>query len=127
MTTQNRPYDTPPDTLRVIVCGGRDYADAGKVRAVIKDVAGLADRVTIVHGAARGADTLAGDIAAFWGLTVEAHPAEWDKHGKGAGPIRNQKMLDAGADLVVAFPGGAGTSDMVGRAEAAGVPVWAVT
>lgn len=45
-------------------------------------------------------------------------------NGKAAGPIRNQRMLDEGKpDLVVAFPGGRGTADMVRRAKAAGVPV----
>jgi hypothetical protein len=49
--------------------------------------------------------------------------AEWKKYGPAAGPIRNQRMLDWGPDLVVAFSGGKGTADMVRRARAAGVEV----
>ena len=51
-------------------------------------------------------------------------PADWTKHGKAAGPIRNQKMLDECPDLVVAFPGGKGTADMVRRAMKAGIDCW---
>lgn len=56
-------------------------------------------------------------------ILIEEYPAEWDKHGKAAGFIRNQDMLDSGVDVVVAFPGGRGTADMVRRARKAGVEV----
>jgi hypothetical protein len=79
--------------------------------------------ITLVHGAARGVDTLATDNAEAWGMTIEAHRADWRKHGRAAGPRRNQEMIDAGADLLIAFPGGKGTEDCVARAEAAGIPV----
>ena len=50
--------------------------------------------------------------------------ADWAKHGRKAGPIRNQRMIDEGRpDLVVAFPGGTGTADMVERARVAGIRV----
>ncbi len=55
---------------------------------------------------------------------LKAIPADWDKFGKGAGPIRNQQMIDEGKpDLVVAFPGGTGTADMVKRAKKHGIEV----
>jgi hypothetical protein len=51
-------------------------------------------------------------------------PADWEKYGKAAGPIRNQQILVEGKpDLVVAFQGGRGTANMVSRAQQAGVPV----
>jgi hypothetical protein len=53
---------------------------------------------------------------------VEMKP-DWKRHGPAAGPMRNQRMLDWGPDLVVAFAGGKGTADMVRRARAAGVDV----
>ena len=106
--------------MRVIVCGGRDYSDERTIDTVMR---ALSMPTIVVHGDARGADRLAGHVARNLGLTVENHPADWKAHGKAAGPIRNQAMLDAGADLVIAFPGGAGTADMVGRARSAGVPV----
>lgn len=77
----------------------------------------------LIHGAARGADTLAAEWAAARGVTAEAYPANWDLHGRSAGPIRNRRMLRKGKpDVVIAFPGGAGTADMIRQAKAAGVP-----
>ena len=55
---------------------------------------------------------------------IEEFPANWAKHGNMAGPIRNQAMLVKGKpDLVLAFPGGRGTADMVNRARVSKVPV----
>lgn len=123
MTTQEGP--------RILMCGGRDFGDLTLMTQAFFDIAeGLLDAdgeyvsiPTIVHGAARGADTLAGMLAEQYGWNVEAHPADWDTHGRAAGVIRNQQMLDTGIDHVVAFPGGRGTADMVRRAQRAGVPV----
>ena len=82
----------------------------------------------LIHGAARGADEGAARWAKSEGIASRAYPANWRKHGKAAGPIRNQQMLDDGRpDFVVAFPGGRGTADMVRRAHAAGVPVYEVS
>lgn len=106
--------------MRVIVCGGRDYSDRDTVRRVIS---ALHPDTTVVQGGARGADHLAQWAAHAFRLTVETHPAEWDTHGKAAGPIRNRHMLSLGADLVIAFPGGSGTAHMVTLAQTAGVPV----
>jgi len=81
----------------------------------------------VISGCARGADTLGESWASANGIPVEKYPALWDVHGRGAGPIRNQLMLDDGKpDGVVAFPGGSGTADMVGRAKAADVWVFEV-
>ena len=61
--------------------------------------------LVIIHGAARGADSIAGAVASrFEGVKVEEYPAEWKKHGKKAGPLRNIRMLQEGQpELVVAF------------------------
>jgi hypothetical protein len=109
--------------VRVIVCGGRDYTDADTIREHLKLLRAVSPDATIIHGAAPGADSWAGYVAGTLGFDVEVHPANWAKHGKAAGPIRNQEMLNSGADLVMAFPGGRGTQDMTSRAEKAGVPV----
>lgn len=106
---------------RVIVCGGRDYSDLEKVR---EHIVGLVPNTsTIVHGGAPGADSLAALVATEQGYEVQAWPADWSLHGRAAGPIRNKAMIDAGADFVIAFPGGRGTGDCVSRAEKAGIPV----
>lgn len=81
------------------------------------------DNPIIVHGAAPGADRIAADTAVALGLDVEAYRADWELHGNAAGPIRNQAMVDAGADLLIAFGGGLGTADCIHRARKAGIPV----
>jgi hypothetical protein len=105
---------------RIIVCGGRKYRDSGRVYMVLEEYVGL--NPTIVHGDYSGADRLADREACELGLAVEPHPADWSQ-GRKAGPLRNQEMIAAGADLVIAFAGGDGTADCVRRARKAGIPV----
>jgi len=80
----------------------------------------------IIHGDCRGADRLAGQAAEQLGLTVRAYPAQWDSHGRAAGPIRNQQMIDEEhPDLVIAFHDdltkSKGTRDMLQRAKRSGI------
>ena len=111
--------------MRVLVCGGRDYRDKTRLSRVLDFVHKERGIGVLIHGAARGADTLAAEWARVAGVQTEAFPADWATHGKKAGPIRNQQMLDeARPDAVVAFPGGSGTADMIARSKAAGLPVW---
>jgi len=111
--------------MRVLVCGGRDFHD---MQLLVRALDALHARFrfrSLIHGGARGADQLAGRWARSGVLgasNVQVFEADWNKYGASAGPVRNQKMLDEGQPaLVVAFPGGAGTRDMVGRALKAGV------
>lgn len=107
-------------TLRIIVCGGRDFSDRDAIEKVLSR---LPRDTVIVVGGASGADSIAEEVATALGFqSIEVYPANWATHGKAAGPIRNQQMLDAGADIVIAFPGGRGTADMIARARAAGIP-----
>lgn len=129
--------------MRILVTGSRDWADRNAVYRALNQVCddfGLnyppdeygntmpdPSRITVVHGhCPTGADQIADDwcIGAFF--EAERHPADWDRHGKAAGPIRNQEMVDLGADLVLAFPArgiSRGTWDCVDRAREAGIPV----
>ena len=115
--------------MRVLVCGGRNYgevnaAQAAEVYLAIRDIHEKTPISALIHGGARGADRCAAFCAKELGIKVVTVPANWKTHGKAAGPIRNQRMLDDfKPDLVLAFPGGRGTADMVARAEKAGVPV----
>ena len=106
--------------LRIIVCGGRDY---DTFDAVYSQLESLPKDTVIVHGAASGADSLAGKAAHLLGLDVETYPAKWVTYGKAAGLIRNKQMLESGVDLVIAFSGGKGTAGMVALARAAGSSV----
>ena len=107
--------------MRIIICGGRTYNNGELVEMV---VAGLPHDTVVIEGGAKGADTLAHDAALALGMVGETFYANWTKFGKPAGRLRNQDMLDAGADYVIAFGGHTGTAHMVHIAEQAGVPVW---
>lgn len=109
--------------MKILVCGGREFADRDLFYKAMKPY--LYDKtVSIIHGAAKGADTIAGDWAHAFGHQVESYPADWNKYGKRAGYIRNTQMLNEGKpDLVIAFPGGKGTAMMVKLAKAANVQV----
>lgn len=116
--------------FRVLVCGGRDYQDMAFVFAELDRVnEACSDPICVIAGGATGADAFAEKWARSYigkreGVSYHGFKADWEKHGKAAGPIRNQAMIDRGKpNLVLAFPGGRGTADMIRRAEAAGIPV----
>lgn len=104
--------------MKVLVCGGRNYADAGRVDGILA----VLQPSRIIHGGATGADTLAGQWADRNRVPVWVFHADWEAHGKSAGPIRNARMLtESQPDVVVAFPGGRGTQNMISLAVRAGV------
>ena len=115
--------------MRILVCGGRDYLDYLTVQKTLDEVilGNDPDTIIIIQGGAKGADFLAKVYAycyGWGGLACIEYPADWKKYGKGAGPIRNQQMIDEGKpDLVVAFSGNVGTADMVKKAKKANIEV----
>lgn len=76
-----------------IVTGDR-YAQRGQWRHVIATALADLDVDAVIHGAARGIDSIAAEVARDAELVVTSFPADWNRHGKGAGPIRNTQMLD---------------------------------
>ncbi len=108
-----------------LICGGRNFMDWEMFDAAMSDLLRLRGGLpeTVIHGGAGGADTLAGRWGEKFALSVLVFPADWKAHGRAAGPIRNQEMIERKPDFVVAFPGGRGTADMVRRARKAGVDV----
>lgn len=110
--------------MRVLVCGGRDYRDHDKVNAVLDKLHSEAGIFTVIQGGAKGADRLADIWAGMNNVLRVQFDADWENHGTFAGPMRNARMLAEGEpDLVIAFPGGRGTADMVKKARRAGVEV----
>jgi len=116
--------------MRILVCGDRKWDDMPFINKILReywfDAQEFGDDFVIIHGAAKGADSIAGEIARKQGVKEEEFPAEWNKHGKAAGPIRNQKMLDIGKpNLVLAFhdniDSSKGTRDMIAKAKRAGI------
>lgn len=113
------------EAVSVIVTGGRDYADRDYVFATMDAVKKKYPNLTLYHGGCTGADTLAHEWALSREVMIIVMPAEWKKYGRSAGPKRNETMLwKSLAKQVIAFPGGRGTENMVGAAEAVGVKVW---
>jgi hypothetical protein len=110
--------------MRVLVCGGRNYFDPVRVFAVLDKLHGEAGIDAVIQGGARGADELAGNWAVTHSVRNMQFDADWENQGNFAGPARNKRMLDEGKpDLVIAFPGGRGSADMVKKARKAGVEV----
>jgi hypothetical protein len=112
---------------RLLVCGGRNYADREflflAMDAVVVRLC-IDKPLAICHGGASGADQLAGEWAKSRGVHCSVYRADWKAHGRAAGPIRNAEMLGSfRPDLVVAFPGGGGTLDMIRKAKKAGLMV----
>jgi hypothetical protein len=110
--------------MRVLVCGGRDYTDRKAIYTFLDYLHAEHSFTVLIAGGARGADTIAAEWAREHGIGTRIFVANWVAFSKAAGPIRNAQMLTEGKpDLVVAFPGGKGTQDMIDRASAAGVEV----
>jgi hypothetical protein len=114
---------------RVLVTGSRNWEDQAAIWQALAEIVRQLppDRdVVLVHGACpRGADEMAHQWMCRYGGTIEAHPANWVKHGKAAGFRRNAEMVVLGADVCLAFikDGSRGASHTARLAEEAGIPV----
>lgn len=98
---------------QVIITGGRDYDDW----TMVQDVLNFIKPDLVVQGGAEGADKLAKEWAQLNNVECKTYEADWNKFGKGAGPIRNRIMLmEHPKAVVVAFPGGRGTANCVRQA-----------
>jgi hypothetical protein len=78
--------------VRAIFCGNREWSDEKAIIAALNTLDPNTD--TIIHGGARGADSIAGLFATKYVFDVIAIPAQWDRYGKSAGFIRNTAMAD---------------------------------
>ncbi len=96
----------------VLVFGGRDYSDKDHVFRVLDEVHKTDPIRLILEGGANGADALAHDWAESRGVPSLAVEAQWEKFGKSAGPLRNEKMACALPDQAIGFPGGPGSAGM---------------
>lgn len=107
---------------RILVTGSRDWEDMPTIQQVLEEYG----PGVVVHGGASGADRLASSLAVEIGWGHDPHPVtskEWREIGKRAGPLRNQRMVDLGADVCIAFPrlDSVGTYDCAARAKRAGI------
>lgn len=116
--------------MRVLVCGDRNWDNEKAILRELKNLEKLFGKIScLIHGDCRGADRQAGSAAEKMGIKIEKYPAEWDKYGKAAGPIRNGQMLtDGNPDVVLAFHENigrsVGTADMVRQSKMANLTVF---
>jgi len=117
---ENKPDDrTPERRLSTIIAGGRGYF------LTPADVAWL-DTLPIrevVSGGARGVDQDGERWAASRNIPVKLFPAEWNRYGLRAGPLRNRQMAEY-AEAAALFPGGRGTANMWQEAEKRGLHIF---
>ena len=122
----------PSRSLVIAAGGGRDLAWPQQ-RIAAELLARSSGRLVhlLLHGGARGADAAIGRAAQQLGWSALVMPAQWQLHGRAAGPIRNRELLEQAVTraeahsspgyqasvLVVAFPGGAGTASLVQQAK----------
>lgn len=109
--------------MKVLVCGGRDFDNVAYICSKLDKLNEETPFTGIITGGARGVDTIANEWAKTKPFDRYVSHADWKKYGKSAGHIRNAHMLTWKPDLVVAFPGGRGTANMVRLAKEAGVEV----
>ena len=118
-------------SLVIAARGGRDLAWPQQ-RIAAELLARSSGRLVhlVLHGGARGADAAIGRAALQLGWSSAVMPAQWERHGRAAGPIRNRELLEQAiaravahtspvsiaSVLVVAFPGGVGTASLVQQA-----------
>jgi len=119
------------EQTRVLVCGSRTWQEALAIWTVLDGLNERPGEVVLIHGDAKGADTVAAEWAMVRDASVESYPADWDRHGKRAGYVRNQQMLAEGKpDMVWAFRStgeSKGTDMMIDLARKAGITTYVVT
>lgn len=125
--------------MRLLVTGSRDWSGVygtARIEQVLNIILALTEvlgvKLTVVHGdCPSGAD----QIVDRWarrrdseGVVIEAHPADWSRFQRSAGPIRNQEMVDRGADLCIGFVKGnsLGTRHCLSLARNAKIPTFTI-
>ncbi len=111
--------------MKVIIAGSRSITDYQTVKSAVEK-SGWFDKITeIVSGCARGVDQLAIRFALEHDMPIAKFPADWDKHGRSAGYIRNAEMADYGDALIaIHIDNSKGTANMIKVMEKRGKPVF---
>lgn len=107
---------------KAVIAGGRNFQPEQKHYDWLARVLHDLSVSEVVSGGCSGADRFGEDAARHYKLEIKRFPADWNKHGKAAGPLRNEEMAKY-ADVCILFPGGSGTADMKRRAIAHGLKV----
>lgn len=107
--------------MKVLICGDRNWNNYESIRDIVGRLKSKYGDVTIIEGGCKGADLFAKTAAKEFDMPFKEYPADWNKYGRAAGPIRNKQMLDEeNPDLVIAFhtniENSKGTKNMVEQA-----------
>ena len=111
--------------MRILFCGDRNWSHYKTIVDVMLEL----HPSLVIEGEAKGADSMAADAGEYYQIPVLRFPADWNKYGRAAGPIRNSQMLNEGKpDLVVAFHDdistSKGTRNMVEQSKKQGIQVY---
>ncbi len=118
------PGGAGQEPIRVIVAGSRGVKDWDLVQSKLEKILERHPNAVILSGGARGADELGERFAVNTGRGLRRVPAEWERHGKQAGPIRNEQMAHLATHLVAFWDGESpGTRHMIETAQGAGLQV----
>jgi hypothetical protein len=120
--------------MKILVTGDREWSN---VEIILRELKKFPKDTIVIHGACRGADIMCAEVAKSLGFVVRGYKANWNKHGKAAGPIRNQQMIDVEhtveepIGLCLAFhdciKSSRGTKDMMKRAKRLKIPTELIT
>jgi len=110
--------------MKVIIAGGRDFNNYETLKTVCDYMLQNQTEIEIVSGGAKGADSLGEQYATEKGYKLSLFPADWDKHGKSAGYIRNKEMADYSDALIAFWDGNSkGTNHMINLSKQKGLKV----
>jgi hypothetical protein len=111
--------------MKILVTGGRDFTGRDLVKKTLLEFVTIFGRPELlIHGGARGADTICGEEATKLGIRTLVVLPDWERFKHTAAILRNQEMVDMKPDFLLPFPGGSGTRDCMKRAKKAGIPFY---
>lgn len=120
----------PPHRVTIGFTGGREDEDLELFKFVMLEVRAWFPIGKVIHGDARGYDTLGKLWGTRTGKTIQTLPARWKRLGNAAGPLRNDLMIEAllkePSPFVIGFPGGSGTADMLMKTDMSGIQYIAI-
>ena len=103
--------------MKLIIAGGRNFTNYQKLTETCDTILRDQTNIEIVSGTSKGADQLGEKYAKQKGYKLTKFPADWNKFGKAAGPIRNQQMANYANALIAFWDGKSkGTKNMIVRA-----------
>lgn len=109
--------------MRILVTGGREFDDKELLFTTLDRLHQEREVTLVIHGAAKGADSLADEWCKTRGVETFPCLADVGRYRRGAWREQSKQMLAQKPDLVVAFPGGKGTANMIELAQKASVEV----